>query len=484
VAVQSSSNKNNLSQTKGVKTLLGDPKKAVIKLAIPMIIAMSAHTVYNLVDALWVSGLGKDIFTNIEVTEIGTGALAAVGFVMPFFMMIISISTGIGVGAGSAISRRIGAKDKEGADNVAIHSIIISIIFAIVFSIILFIFAENIFISIGAENVTYMAVSYGKIIFAGSIFIFFAYVAYAILRGEGDANRAMYAMMFGAVLNIILDPIFIFTFGLGVSGAAYATIFSMFVTNLILIYWLFLRRDTYITFRFRNFKFKNDILKDIFRVGFPASVQQLSMSITMLILIVIITISSGGEKGVAIYNTGWRIVMIAILPLLGIATSVTSVTGAAFGAKSYEKLKTAYMFSIKFGLILEIIVGFLIFVLAPYISIVFTTTSEAIDIRSGLEMFLMITVLFYPGAAFGIATSAMFQGIGKGTYALIATLLRTFVFTISLALTFTFIFDLGLVGIWWSLVFANLGGSIISFAWGNLHIKNLFEKNKKESLGL
>ena len=125
-----------INETQGVKTLLGDPKKAIITLAIPMIIAMSSQTIYNLFDALWVSGFGQQYFTDNVVTNIGAGALAAVGFVMPFFMMIISISTGIGVGASSAISRKIGAKDKTGADNVAVHSIIIVLLISIIFSIV------------------------------------------------------------------------------------------------------------------------------------------------------------------------------------------------------------------------------------------------------------------------------------------------------------------------------------------------------------
>jgi len=461
------------TQTQGVKTLLGEPKKAVIKLAIPMIIAMSAHTIYNLADALWVSGFGAKWFSAVDVPDVGTGALAAVGFVLPFFMMIMSISTGIGIGGGSAISRRIGAKDKEGADNVAIHSIIITLLIAIVFSILLYIFADRIFISIGADQTANMAISYGRVIFAGGIIIFFTNVAYAILRGEGDAKRAMYAMMFGAGLNIVIDPIFIYKFGLGVTGAAYATVLSMGITSIILIYWLFFRKNTYVSFKFHDFKFNKDILKDIFRVGLPASVQQLSMSFTMLVIIVIINIAGGGEDGVAIYNTGWRVVMIAILPLLGLATAVTSVTGAAFGAHSYEKLNTTYMYAIKFGFVIEILVGIGIFVLAPLITAVFTTSPDAVRIQSDLEMFLKITCFFYPGAAFGIASSAMFQGTGKGTYALIATLLRTIVLTIVLALISTYYFNAGIIGIWWALVAANLIGSAISFAWGKIYIHKL-----------
>jgi len=473
VVVKSFSKKNNSNLTKGVETLLGEPKKAVIKLAIPMIIAMSAHTIYNLVDALWVSGLGKDIFTSAEITEIGTGALAAVGFALPFFMMIMAISNGIGIGGGSAISRRIGAGDKKGADNIAIHSIIISILISIIFSIIFFVSAENIFSLIGAGETLQMAVSYGRAIFAGSIFIFFSYVAYAILRGEGDAKRAMYAMMFGAFLNIILDPIFIYTFEMGVTGAAIATVLSMFITTLILIYWLFLRKDTYVSFNFKNFKFKKDIIKDIFKVGLPASVQQLSMSITMVALIIIIGLAGNAEDGVAIYNTGWRVVMIAVLPLLGIATAVTSVTGAAYGAKAYEKLNTAFIFAVKFGFVIEIIIALSIFITSPIIAIVFTTSQEAFNIRQGLMMFLQITVIFYPTAAWGIASSAMFQGSGKGTYALVATLLRTIVFAIILTYTFAIIFDLGFTGIWWGIVLANLLGSAVSLLWAKLYIRKL-----------
>ena len=133
------------NQTEGVKTLLGEPKKAILTLAVPMIIAMSVQTIYNLVDALWVSGFGSNWFTSVGVPETGPGALAAIGFVLPFFFMAIAISNGVGVGGGSALSRRIGARDKEGADNVAIHTIIISTLIAIVFTIVLFLSADKLF---------------------------------------------------------------------------------------------------------------------------------------------------------------------------------------------------------------------------------------------------------------------------------------------------------------------------------------------------
>jgi len=288
-------------------------------------------------------------------------------------------------------------------------------------------------------------------------------------------------MVFGAILNIVLDPIFIYTFGMGVTGAALATVLSMAVTSIIMIYWLFFRRDTYVTFKFKAFRFKKDILKDVFRVGLPASVQQLSMSVTMLVMILIINMAGGGKNGVAVYTVGWRIVMVAVLPLLGLATAVTSVTGAAFGARSYDKLKTAYLYAAKAGFIVEIFLAVLIFILAPLIAIIFTTRPGDEIIRTDLILFFQITCIFYPTAAFGIVSSAMFQGTGKGIYALFATLLRTIVLAIILALVFVLVFDMGIVGIWWALVVANIIGSAVSFAWGNLYIRSLIlQRNKKE----
>ena len=470
-------------ETKGVKTLLGDPKKAIIKLSIPMIIAMSVQTIYNFVDTLFISGIGQKLFTYSKINGIGDVGVAAVGLIFPFFMMAIAISTGIGVGASSALSRRIGASDKKGADNVAAHSLVLPLIIAIFYSIILFTFSEPLLELIGAGKALPYAVSYGQIIFAGSITIFFINVATAILRGEGNVKKTMYAIVFGTVLNIILDPIFIYTFRLGIAGAAYATILSMFCTSLVLIYWLLVKKDTYVNFELKNFKFKREILFDILKVGLPASFQQLSMSFTMLILnIVIIYFTFVGVLGISIYTIGWRVVMVAILPLLGLATAVVTVTGAAFGAKDYNKLNTAFLFSVKFGLLLEIIISVVFFIIAPFLTLIFTTGEGLPDLRPDIELFVKISCLFYPGAAFGIASSAMFQGTGKGIYSLIATLLRTIILTPIFALLFCCIFSLDLNGIWWGLVVANLIGSVVSFTWAKLYISNLFNINKKVNI--
>lgn len=448
--------------TKGVQTLLGNPKQAIIKLSIPMIVAMSVHTLYNFVDGLWVSGLGPD-------------ALSAVGFFFPFFFMVFALAAGIGVGGSSAISRRIGAKDKKNADAIASHTMVMMFITTLIITVPFMILAPRIFAAMGAGPIVPTATAYARILFAGTLIILFSNISSAILRGEGDVKRAMIIMMLGAGINIILDPIFIYVLKLGVKGAAWATMISLCVSSAFLFHWLFIKRDTYVTISFRQFRFRKVILKDILRVGIPSTFMQMSMALTMLI-INLIAVKVGGTDGVAVFTTGWRVVMFATLPLIGIATAVTSVTGAAFGGKAYRKLNTSYMYAIKIGASISLITAVITFFLAPSIAWLFTTSQEAFRIRPELITFLQIMCIFYPGVSFGMFSSAMFQGTGKGTISLTVTIIRTIILTTPLAYLFAIIIDLGLDGIWWGMVAGNLMGSLIAFSWGRHFVRRMLSK--------
>jgi putative MATE family efflux protein len=446
-------------QTKGVKTLLGDPKKAIIKLSIPMVAAMSAQTIYNLVDAIWVSGKGPE-------------SLAAVGFTFPFFFLAMAIANGIGIGGGAAISRRIGSKDKRGADSIASHTIIIMVIFIAFFTAVMLVAARPLLRFMGAGHALELSVTYARIIFSGIGFVFFMQVAVALLRSEGDVKRAMIAMGSGAVLNIILDPVFIYSLALGVAGAAWATVLSMFLVSIVITYWLFIQKKTYVSFRFSGFRFEKEALWDICRVGFPASVSQMSMSLMAFILTTIVA-SVGGPDGVAIYTTGWRVISLAILPMLGVASAVTSVAGAAFGAGDYHKVETSYLYALKAGVIAESILALSILIFAPKITWIFTWSKASARISSDLILFLRICWLLLPTVAFGMLSSAMFQGVGRGFDALVMTLIRTLVFTVPFAWFLGSYLDLGLRGVWIGMVAAGIAYIPIAFGWAMLYIHKL-----------
>jgi putative MATE family efflux protein len=389
--------------------------------------------------------------------------------------MGIAIATGLGIGGGSAISRKIGAKDKKGADNAAVHTIIIMFILAILYTIPLYMFSDDIFHAIGAGRTTAIASPYARIMFSATIISFFSFIATAILRSEGDAKRAMFAMVIGGILNAILDPIFIYTLNLGVPGAAWASVVSMSVSALLLIYWLFLKRDTFVAFHFRHFHFDRGIIKDILVVGLPASVMQLSMSIMMFMMNIIVE-RVGGIDGVAVFSAGWRVATLATMPLLGLATAVVSVTGAAYGARSFDKLDIAHVYSLKIGSIIAISIAVATFIFAPFITAAFTQSADTARIGNDITIFLRIICIFYPATAFGILSSAVFQGVGKGMYSLLTTLLRTIVLIIPLAWIFAVILGWGLIGAWWGLVTANIIGGAITFIWAKIYVNSLLKR--------
>ncbi len=454
--------KNEKRSTKGVNTLLGDPKKAVIKLSIPMIIAMLVQTAYNLFDAIWVAGLGAD-------------ALAAVGFVFPIYFAALGIANGLGIGGSSAISRRIGAGDRKGANSTATHTIVLMVIMAVGFTIPMVIFSDGIYAALGAGATAGLATEYSTILFAFSIIIFFTSVAMAILRGEGDTKRPMYAMVLGSVLNIFLDPIFIYEFDMGIGGAAWATVVSFGIAALLLFYWLLMERSTYVSFKFSGFRFRGAILKDILKVGFPASMQQLSMSITALFMnLIILTVST--TDGVAIYSTGWRVFSVAIVPLIGIASALTPIVGAAFGSKRFENIKMAHVFATKLGLALEIFLGVSMFLLAAQIAALFTSSEGASHLAPDLIVFIQVMAISNPVVALGMFSSATFQGVGKGTSALIATILRTLILTLLFAFLLANVMGMGLLGIWIGVALANTIGSIVVFSWVRSYYGGLIKR--------
>jgi putative MATE family efflux protein len=448
--------------TKGVKILLGDPKKAIIKLSVPMMLAMLLQAVYNIADGIWVAGLGAD-------------QLAAVGLFFPFFIIIVALGAGIGVGGSSAISRAIGAGNKKIADNTAEHTILFAFTVSLILSLAALPFTGQLFNSLsGNGEVGRMAADYARILFGGSSILVFSHIANAILRGEGAAKKAMYGLALGSILNIGLDPLFIYGFGLGVVGAAWATLVSIFISALLLSYWIFFQKKTYLHITFKDFQLNMGILKEILSVGFPSSLAQISMSAAMIILNVVV-IQAGGTDGVAVFTSGWRIVMLGTIPLLGMATGVVSVTGAAFGARNKEKLKTAFLYSIKIGVLIELAVGILVVMFAGQISYIFTYSKEASRIKEDLISFLQITAVFYPAVPLGMLTSAMFRGVGKGTRSLIVTVMRTIILQVPVCYLLGITLGLGLIGIWMGIVIGNVAAVLVTFTWGKYTVDHILD---------
>ncbi|MGL4670610.1 MAG: MATE family efflux transporter [Methanobacteriaceae archaeon] len=447
-------------KTSGVKTLTGDPKKAILKLSGPTIISMLLSSLYTLIDGIWVAGLGGD-------------ALAAIGFVTPLFMIVMGFANGIGAGATSAISRAIGANKKSEADNGAIHSLLIGIILTVIFTAVFLIFSKPILMILGAGDTVDLALSYSNILFSGTIFIVFTSVAYGILRAEGNVVKVTYAMAFAAVLNIILDPIFIYTLNLGIAGAAWATLISMSLVSILLVYWF--KKNTYLKIRRSNFKYNPTLIKRILSVGLPAGSEFLIISLLTASLNIILVIVSGVDA-VAIYSTGWRVIMVAFIPTIAIGISTVAVTGATLGAGKLDRLKTIQNYGIKISLVIATVTTALSIIFAGEIAGLFTYSSATASLKPMLTEFLRIISLFYIIVPIGLISLSVLQGLGKGLMSLVLNIIREVVFVLIFAYILAITLGWGEYGVWWAVIVGNIFGDIISFIWTRYYINKVIKK--------
>lgn len=448
---------------KNIELMRGNPETAVRKLAIPVMISMLLTASYNIIDGIWITGLGE-------------AAIAGIGFVTPIFMILNGVSVGLGSGATSSISRFVGAHDKNRASDSAAHSIIILFIASIILTLIFLVIQEPLLRIYGASGTALEeALSYSTPLFLGLIGIMFANGASGILRGEGDMKRAMYAVVVSVILNAILDPIFIYTFSLGAAGAAIATVLSSLISAVVILYWLLVKKDTYVDINLRKFKFNSKITKNILKVGIPASLDMFIMSIAVALYLIFITIISG-DYGVAAYTSGQRIYLFAIMPLTAIGTAVVAVCGSAFGAENGDYLSRAHKYGAKFGILFGLAVTIIVVLFTTPIASIFAYTPETSHLVSGIALFLQFAFLSIPLTGAGMASSFLYQGIGRGVTSLFFTIFREVICTVILTYLFGIVFGWGLIGIWIGLAVGRSIASIVNYIYGRHTIKQIRTK--------
>ena len=437
-----------MEDNENIEILRGDPKKAIIKLAIPMIFALLLISLNNIIDRIWVAGLGTDV-------------LAAIGFIAPIFMITVGIGTGLGAGSNSAISRYIGSKEKVNADNSALHSILIVGIVSVLIPLVILPFFDNIVVYMGAGSVMGYARDYGITIVLGSFAILYNLLFSSQLRAEGDMKKATFVMAAVEIFNMILDPIFIYVLGLGVRGAALATIISSILPTLVAIYWLFVKKNTYLNYNFNNFKYDTKYVREILTVGIPASLEEFIISVVNIIINAMLVVVSGTNI-IAAFNITFIILQLGMMPCIAIGTSAITVAGVAYGAREYDKVKTTCHYCIKISLAIAAAITVLIVLFAPQLAMLFTYNQTDNGFYDMIIQVLRILSVFLVITPVGGICSMVFQGMGKGALSLQLTIIRELVFVVLLSYLLGIILDYGVNGILTGLILGLLIGSTIS----------------------
>ncbi len=449
-----------IMSNKNVELLRGEPEIAVRKLAIPIMISMLLTASYNIVDGIWVAGLGQ-------------AAIAGIGFVTPIFMILNGVSVGLGNGATSSISRAVGAKDHDRANKSATHAILIFILASILLTIVLLFIQEPLIKTYGASGQSLAeGLKYGTPLFLGLFGFMLANGGSGILRGEGDMTRAMYAMIVSVVLNFILDPVFIYLLNLGSAGASLATIISSLGSATVIMYWILIKKDTYVNVTFKGFEFNSKIFVDILKVGIPASLDMFMMSLAMSIYLIFIS-SIAGEYGIAAFTSGQRLYLFAIMPLTAIGSAVAAVSGSAYGARNGDYLSRAHFYGTNFAMAFGLVMVFILVVFAPQLSLIFAYTPETASLIPEITNFLRIASFGLLLVGIGMPSSFMYQGIGRGTTSLAWTIIREVIFTVSFTYLFGIALNWGLIGIWTGLAIGRMIASILNFIYARYTINKI-----------
>ena len=412
-----------------LESFIANPRISLWKLTIPMMLGLFVNSIYILVDTYFVGSiLGKD----------GTDAISALGYVMPFYFIIMGITFGIAGGTTAVIAQYIGKNDHHNTSQTAMNSLMIAVLLSIVNIIFTYLFGYNVIEFQGADpNVLRLALEYFYVMAYGSIFLIFGIFIRGILIGEGEAIIPMIALGIGTILNIILDPFFITQYG--ISGAAYATMISHIVVIFIFLYFIFFKKITYSNLNFSNFSFNLKIWKKIFKLGIPSSVSMLIMSCGLFIMNTILV----KDYHVAGYNLANRIENFATLALISLSTSQVTIIGMFYGAKQYHLIKPMIRYTTMWAMIIG---GFFSIISLSFIDQIAPLFFTSLDPQSVLAIestkkYYLVMAFAYPFIGLTMVSSRALQAINIAWPMMLITFLRVIILQCSLTYFFIVILD-------------------------------------------
>lgn len=437
------------------------PWDLMIKLSLPAIIGMLVIGLYSFVDAIFVGQL------------VGANALGAISVAYPFTLFNSGIATLVGIGSASILSRAIGKKDNETIDKIMGNLLVMVLILSVIVTLIGTIFADKLLLISGAEGEMFeLAVRYLKIIFLGSFFVNFAQSANMIMRGEGLMKRAMGIMAAGAILNIILDPIFIKVFGLGIEGAAIATIVSQIIQAIITMYYFIKISETV---RFHGIRISKELIPEILSIGVSAMLMQI-MSFVQQTVLYNVTSQYGGNEQVILMGASLRVLMFSFIPLWGMSQGLQPIIGTNYGAKLYDRVKRVANTFMVGSIVISLLFWLPIQIIPKQVLALFIKDISIVE--KGVGSFRLMYSIF-PVLGIFIISVTFFQALGKGSKAGILVMLRQVVVFIPTVIFLPRLMHM--LGVWISIPITD--GIVLLVAISNLLMEyRRLEDDRKELL--
>ena len=423
--------------------------KLLIALSLPGIASTISTSLYNIVDTLWVARLGHE-------------AIAALTIVFPYQILFYAVGGGTGIGISALVSRRFGEKNIEATNHVAGQIFFLSASWGLLFMMAAVFFSGNILRAIGATpDIMEYSTQYLVITSYGAPLMILAMVMSSLIRGSGDAVKPMVIMVSATVVNIILDPLMILGIGpfpeMGVRGAAWATFIAQcFAAGLALFY--FFAHKTSFHIKAAYLRPDWSIIKDIYRVGAPTAVFQITESLVFLLLNTIV--ASFGSVAIAALGLVMRVSDFAYMPIMGVSHGLLPVIGYCFGALNYKRLWQAVKLATGGIAVLLLVITALIEIFTPQLIGIF---SKEPALLSNAITAMRISMISMPLIGPNILVTTTFQGLGRGKTALVLSLIKQFIVFIPLLYLCRYLW--GLIGVWISWPIADFLSTVVAFAF-------------------
>lgn len=384
------------------------------KFALPAIITTLTTSLYSLIDRIFIGQ--------------GAGAMAISGLAIcfPILNVLTAFGTLVGVGGSTRISIVLGMGDRDWAERILGNALVLTVLIWIALTTVCLVLLHPLLLVFGgSENTIPYAADYLNIVIPGYIFCNLSYSFCNIIRASGSPTQSMVIMLVGAGINLILDPIFIFGFGMGIKGAAVATVISMFLTS-VLTMRFFLKKSSYIRFKTSTLRLKGNIVKNILSIGMSPFLMNLAASAVAVILNRQLVVH-GGDLAVGAYGIINSYAILFVMFVIGLCQGMQPIVGYNYGARKIDRVRHVFYLSVKVGSVITVL-GFLLMELFPEAAAkVFTTDGHLIHIAKNGFRFVF---LMFPFVGFQIVTSNFFQSLGKVHLSILLSLSRQVLFLI------------------------------------------------------
>ena len=433
--------------------------KLLLKFSFPAIVGMLVNALYNVVDRMYIGWIGPLAMTGI-------------GLSLPLMTLIMGFGMLVGIGAGSRISIRLGQNRKEDAEHILGNAFTLLFFIMAAVMVLGLSFKEPLLYLFGASDATIgYANDYLTIILYGAIFQGIGFGLTGVIRSEGNPQIAMYTVLIGAIINIVLDPILIFAFDMGIKGAALATIFSQFV-SMMLVFRHFTIGKSKLKLHRKNLKLDTGIILSILSIGLSPFLMQVAASVVTMISNNALK-ATGGDIAIGAMTVINAIAIFFLMPIFGINQGTQPIIGYNYGAKEYGRVKQALKLAVIAGTCIST-TGFLLtqFLTEPLIKI-FNSDPELIAVATkGMRIFLSAL----PVIGFQIISANYFQAVGKAPKAIFLSLLRQVIVLIPLLIILPKVF--GLTGVWFAGPIADFTASLVTAIFLIHEIRHLDEHAK------